>query len=274
MRLSSLVGGFSLVELLTALGVVGVLAALIMPFVNSCFVKARMAKEIAGARSAITAWHAYASENNGSLLPGYLDFAAAQQSGVRNPAGQPLSFPVNARYVFRLAPYLDYQLKGSLLLNKQERLNSDYEMSLAPSFGINLTFVGGDYGSGSDKIPSEQNFVTYGKFAVTHLNEIYAPSKLLVFASARITDAALGNQEGYNAIKSPYFVSRRWAEEYDENRPYYDYGGVHPRFNGKAVCAMADGHVEALTMEQLEDMRRWSNQAAQADNPDWTLQTF
>jgi hypothetical protein len=32
---------------------------------------------------------------------------------------------------------------------------------------------------------------------------------------------------------------------------------------------MLDGHVEALDMEQLKDMRRWCDEAAVQNNPNW-----
>ncbi len=253
-------------ELLVTVGIILTLTAVVVPIGKSCIDKARAAREVGGARAALMAWQSYGIENNGDIIPGYKQDPAAQ-----NAKGQTLSFPTNARYVFRLAPYLGYELRGRLLCNKQAGLTSDYEISMAPSFGINLTFVGGDYGSGSDKVPNDTNFATYGKFVVTKMSEIHSPSKLLVFASARITDATLGSQEGYNAIKSPYFDSRRWIGTYDEKGPYYNFGAVHPRFDDRAVCAMADGHIEFLTIDQLMDMRRWSNQAAQADDPNWTM---
>lgn len=265
----SLTQAFTLVELLAVTAILAILAAILVPVVDSCIKKARATREIAGARRAILAWRACAAENNQMLLPGY----QADWSAV-NATGKALSFPANARYVFRLAPYLDFQIKGTLLVNDQTRIKDDYEISMAPSLGINLTFVGGDYGGGSDLVPSDANFARYGKFAVTNLNEIHAPSRLLVFASARITDSRNRTQEGYNAIKSPRFFSNRWPVTYDEKRPYYDFGAVHPRFQNRAVCAMADGHVEMLGLEELRDMRRWSNQAALADDPDWTLQTL
>jgi len=256
-----------MVELLATTGIVLALAAVVMPVAGSCLDKGREASEIAGARQAVAAWRSYSGENNNQILPGY-----QMDSSAVNARGQALSFPANARYVFRLAPYLNFRLKGTLLVNDQERISDDYETSMAPSFGINLTFVGGDFGGGSDLQPSDANFATYGRFVVTNLNEIHSPSKLLVFASARITDSKGRVEEGYNAVKSPRLTSERWIGSYDEKRPYYDFGAVHPRFNNRAVCAMADGHVELLSIEDLRDMRRWSNQAAESDDPNWTLQ--
>lgn len=258
--------GFTLLELLTTVGIILVLAAVVYPIATNCIGRGRAATEIAGARRAVAAWVTYAVENNNTILPGYKTDPSAV-----NVRGQNVGFPANARYVFRLAPYLNYELKGSLFVNDQKKVQDDYEMSMAPSFGINLTFVGGDYGGGSDLYPSEANFSTYGKFVVTNLNEIHSPTKLIVFASARITDGAR-SQEGYNAIKSPRLRSERWSKNYEEDAPYYEFGAVHPRFDGRAVCAMADGHVELLGANDLRDMRRWSNQAAMTNDPDWNLQ--
>ena len=266
MRLS-IQRGFSLVELLATLGIVAFLITAVIPMTNMCLRKANETRELAGARRTIEAWNSYAADNSGAVLPGY-----KSEPGVVNGRGQPLHFPANARYVFRLAPYLDYALKGSLLVNKQARLTDDYAISTMPSFGINLTFVGGDFGSGSDLQPTEQNLSAYGKFVVTRLPEIHSPGKLIVFASARFSDPAVGMREGYNAVKSPRWQGSRWPATYDERRPYYEFGNVHPRFSGRAVCAMADGHVELLSYEQLLDMRRWSNQAAEANDPEWSLQ--
>lgn len=256
---------FSLLELLVTIGVVAILMAAIIPVASMCIRKAEETREIAGARRTVEAWTLFASENNGEILPGYQDAPAVGSSG------RPLSFPVNARYVFRLAPYLNYQLKGSLLVNQQTKFADDYTASTVPSFGINLTFVGGDYGFGSDLRPTEENFARFGKFVVTRLGEIHSPGKLIVFASARYNDSTIGRVEGYNAVRSPFFQSRRWPTHFNEKSNWWDYGAVDPRFNGKAVAAMADGHVELLTFEQLQDMRRWSNQAAQENNPNWTL---
>ncbi len=257
--------GFSLLELLATVAILAIILGLVIPVTKMCLNKAAETRELSGARRAVEAWTLYAADNNGVILPGYKNDPAT------NARGQTIRFPTNARYVFRLAPYLNYALQGTLLVNKQARLRDDYSVSVAPSFGINLTFVGGDFGSGSDLQPTEENFAAYGKFVATRLPEIHSPAKLIVFASARFSDPTSGTMEGYNAIKSPSFTSRRWPDRYDEKKPYWDFGNVHLRHGGKAVCAMADGHVALLTYDELLDMRRWSNQAALAEDPNWTL---
>lgn len=257
---------FTVLELLAAIAIVLTLAVIAFPYFTGMCSQARAVREMNGAKRAVSAWLNHAAENNGQILEGYKSDPSA-----RNGRGQPLAFPTNARYPYRLAPYLNYELRGSLLVNNQAALTSDYEISVAPSFGINLTFVGGDHGSGSDLRPTQENLDRHGQFVVTRLPQIHAPARLIVFASARFEDPGSGKKEGYNAIKSPFFAARRWPSTYDENQPYYDFGNVHLRFKNRAVCAMADGHVEMLDYDQLLDMTRWSNQAAADNNPDWTI---
>jgi prepilin-type processing-associated H-X9-DG protein len=229
-------------------------------------------KEISGARTAIAAWQTYSAENDGTVLPGYLSSVPTHpmtKAPVFRADGTEVGYPSKIRYPYRLAPYMDYRLKGTVLVNKQAHLTSEYEVSMMPSLGLNITFVGGDWGGGSDLQPTDQNLATYGRFVVTRMAQIHSPSKMLVFSSARFEGS-----EGYNAVKSPYLHSKRWAGEYNESLPYYDFGNIHPRYNDRAVCAMADGHVELLTIDQLRDMRRWSNQAAETDDPSWTLKSL
>jgi prepilin-type processing-associated H-X9-DG protein len=264
-------GAFSLIESLVVVGIVLILAAVGIPFGSSCLEKSRSMREISGARSAIAAWQVYASENDGAVLRGYLPSSPldpATKTPVYKEDGTEVGYPAKIRYPYRLAPYLSYRLNGTLLVNKQANLTSEYDVSMKPSLGLNITFVGGDWGGGSDLQPTEANLAKYGQFVVTKVQQIHSPSKLLVFASARFEDSP----EGYNAVKSPNLQSERWGGNYEESAPYYDFGNVHPRYDGRAVCAMADGHVELLSIDQLRDMRRWSNQAAEANDPNWTLQ--
>jgi hypothetical protein len=46
------------------------------------------------------------------------------------------------------------------------------------------------------------------------------------------------------------------------------WGMVHPRYFNRATKAMFDGHVEGQTIEQMRDMRKWSNYA---NRPDWNF---
>ncbi len=260
--------GFTLVELLVVLAIVGVLASLTVFVAGSARDKGEAAEEVAALRQTMIAYHLYTTENNGQLLAGYRAEPAV------DAAGESLHFPANARYPWRLAPYLDYQLSGTLFTGSRksvpETAGSAYAVSVGPSFGINATFVGGDYGGSSDLVPTERAFSRFGPFCALRMTDVPEPSKQIVFASAR---SGTGKEkiEGYFLIRSPNFQSRRWATRYDEAAGADQWGFVHPRHGGKAAFGFLDGRVAMLDYQSMQDMRYWSPLAATNDDPDWTL---
>jgi hypothetical protein len=78
-------------------------------------------------------------------------------------------------------------------------------------------------------------------------------------------------EPGYYVAHPPYLTKRQWDTAFDATRPAEKYGYVHPRWNGRAVTAQTDGHVESLNETSLQDMQHWANIA---DRPDWTVQSL
>ena len=88
------------------------------------------------------------------------------------------------------------------------------------------------------------------------INRVTQPAGLIAFASGQYEDPNYGKLDGYFEVKPPSGNSSSVA-------------GLATRYNGKAVAMMLDGHAEALTLDQLKDMRRWCDEAARQDNPNW-----
>lgn len=253
---------FTLLELLTVIAIAAVLGALTYLASSQFFSKAELVNELGAARQLISAYVLYSIENDGRLLPGMADEDATDGQG------NEIRWPGNERYPWRLAAYIgeDDGIKGTLLVNDQVHLavpSADqsreewaYQVSLFPTFGYNMYFLGGDLTGGSPPL------------YLTHMAQARKPSQLIVFGSARYT-AGQQNESGFFQILSPTFApgTRGWSATYDEEASSGTWGHVHPRYNGKAVFAFLDGHVELLDTEQMRDMRRWSNDA---DSPDWT----
>lgn len=263
---------FTLIELLVSTSIFVILAALSV----SAFQKSRRSgdrvREVEAGRMLMAAYLNAANANDGELLPGVVPGAQAV-----NETGQPLSGPSAERYPWRLLPFLGGRVFGTLLVNDQAKLGQDadratldYLVSFAPTFGMNATYVGGNFrGSLTPGGLAERRF---GRFCVTRMSEVVAPSRLIVFASAHFTGASDKRYLGYHTVNAPCETRRIWsASAYKEDAPAESLGYIHPRHYGRAVAVMFDGHTELLTPLELEDMRRWSNQAAELDNPGFMI---
>lgn len=263
------VPGFTLIELLVVIGIISILAGLLLPALVGAKKSVARTSELNSARQILLAWRLYADDYSGRVLPGYrYGFDAFGRSG------EPIGHPINARYPWRLAPYLGgsfevmYVNRNRQLLHDFAKGNDDnytYGASVFPSLGINSVFVGGD-----DLVlpPTSLALGRYGNFCVLNVDAVRAPDRLMVFASAR-SQFNGGVVHGFYRIEPPSLLKRAWAERFEESLGPELYGFVHPRFSGRAVAGMVDGHAEALANESLEDMTHWANQATHWD---WVLE--
>lgn len=257
---------FTLVELLTVFVVVGLLAGLATPVLGRARLAGQQASETAAAKSLITAYLAAAQDQNGVLLKGYDEEGVATDSqGNEFQSGSSQA----SRWPWRLAPYLNYQLEGAILVNERANSldpndpNQSYLVSASPSLGMNSYFVGGH-----ENGQPAYSYVTNGT-CVTRLAQAVKPSQLIVFSSARGVDPMRGkNVDGYYYVTSPQ-SSPKWPSAWSASGSAKAYGQVRLAYSEKAVTAQLDGSVSLLNFSELRDMRRWANEAARQDNPNW-----
>jgi len=253
--------GFSLIELLVVIGVIGILLALLLPTLGNARDQAKMVIELSAVRNLMLAHRMYAEDHKQHLISGYDNTAEAFDL-----AGNPLGFPQNARYPWRLVPYVDKTLEQTVLVHQRlgEVYDSDgeldtYAVSVMPSFGINGEFVGGTWGG------PYNNWLVDFDVAVRRTDEAKQPSDLIVFTSAR------GGVSGTDPVLGYHLVQPAYGKAYKADDLPASFGFVHPRYGGSAVVSFLDGHAELMSTTQLQDMTHWSDAAARAGDPDWEL---
>jgi prepilin-type N-terminal cleavage/methylation domain-containing protein/prepilin-type processing-associated H-X9-DG protein len=171
------------------------------------------------------------------------------------------------------------------------------------SMGMNYVYVGGDWSHGAMPNFQTGTLIPYRptslghparKFYVTQTSEIDRPDTLLIMTSSRGVDVkSAGSLSAWTwgrnvppwTAGSPVIPgfwevlppenryptnssSVAWAssDRFNDNTDPARWGFVHPRHLGRAITAMADGHVKMLTLAELRDMRRWANKALTPTN--------
>ena len=138
---------FTLIELLVVIAIISILAALLLPCLAKTKNRARMIEETSAGRQLMLAVQMHADDHDGEIFPGYVTDTSAVDD-----QGQPLNFPENARYPWRIVPYLSGSMpliysgeNRAKLIQMQSQSHADYvySVSVFPSLGINSYFIGG-----------------------------------------------------------------------------------------------------------------------------------
>jgi prepilin-type N-terminal cleavage/methylation domain-containing protein/prepilin-type processing-associated H-X9-DG protein len=270
-RFPAAVGAFTLIELLVVIAIIAVLISILLPALGKARGYARAARELSAGQQVMVGMNLHALEHSDQLLPGFP--AAAEVAGkVLDELGEPVGSIEAQRYPWRLVPQFDYDFRG---LYKDDRVLEEvrasrtdfrYIVSLYPSLGMNVMYVGGSVNHLGD--PASVRI--FGRVARRSFAEVQRPSEVLAFVSARANaDRALptmGRPEGFFRVEPPTWAAG-WGEAYDPQAPEpgLNSGFVSLRHDGKAVGALLDGHAELLGWAELQDMRRWADQATGAE---------
>jgi type II secretory pathway pseudopilin PulG len=250
-------------------GIIAILASLLLPALGQAKRKARLVEEISSARQLMLGFHVYAGDHHDAVLPGYLP-----SPGWQDVRGEPLPFPTNARYPWRLSPYLGpsidvlYSGENRQRLRELRQLDRNaytYAASVYPSLGMNAYFIGGQ----DTEFPAAPANARFGQGTVLlRLTEARQPARLWAFVSARSSNKG-AHRLGYYQVLPPFLTQRQWSPHWSPDLPSKDWGFVAPRHSRLAVAAALDGHVAPQGLSDLQDMRHWCNTA---DQPEFILQ--
>lgn len=240
---------FTVIELLVTIGIIVILCSISFMSYFKILESSKKTREINAAKVLIAGYHTYAADNGGRLLK-VMD---PNPGVILDKKGIPIMSHAGKRWPWRLAPYIEYNT-DILMVNNKEAAPEDssmysYLVTVFPTLGINGTFVGGKYGTiAAPDYPRSNR----GNFCVTTIVQPADPTKLIVFISAKMDGAP---HSGCYDVGMPGFGAL---------------GEVEYKYDGEAVVAYFDGHVELNSIDDLKDMRRWSNQAAIQNDPNWS----
>jgi hypothetical protein len=184
---------------------------------------------MSGARQLLIAWNLYAEDHADSVLPGYRYGLSATDF-----QGRPVNHPINARYPWRIAPYLGKSF-DVMYLNENRRTLEAFRRMEDPELEVYAASVFPSRASipcssvvTTWSCPSERAFERFGRFCVLKTTEVERPADLLVFTSAR------GPFEGkvvpgYYVVKPPYPQRPALGGGVESGRWTRGLGNVHPR---------------------------------------------
>ena len=201
--------GFTIIELLVVVTIIGILTGLMLPGLRWARESARTITCVSNLRQIVMAWQIYADNNGGIACPSYYFQGGKEHAwdfviDYSNPGGD-LQYGFLGRYI------------------REGRINNCPSFDPSTTWGrpytgyaYNATYVGGDVGA-KPPVPA----------AV--LSKIRMPSSTVVFADAGYAKPVLPN----NYLRAP-------------SDPLFIAGKVHFCHQGGANVAYADGHVDTV----------------------------
>ncbi len=275
--------GFTLIELLVVMAVVALLMALLLPALRQARQTAQLSQTMSHSRQLLTGYDLYQFDHNGAVLYGYAPASVKGEPQVVQVNGQTYGAPVANRYPWRLSPYLPNiwsLLYHHIEMPRLPRNASEdamflwaYELSVMPAFGLNAVYVGGYDG------PVYRGFDHDGVTAhprvgggiVFNSIEVRRPSQLIVFAESQLHGMlSTAEQTGYHWATAPHAVGEHWRARDGgiEVTSGSIIGVPRGRQLNLTTTGFFDGHVQAMSPQELDDMRLWSNIA---DDVNWDL---
>lgn len=207
---------FTLVELLTVVAILGVLAAIFIPVLGEMRLSARIAYSSTMLRQLAVANFTHAADNNGALA------LATNEENTKRWSAELVEGEWDRTRGY-LSPYLDESEQAAycpILAGMLELDHPSFELHTG-GFGYNGAYLGGVEGHFLGR-PSAK------------IHRIRTPGKTLMFATTAYARAD-GLQE-YPFVEPPF-----WDFGYiSGQRPS---PSLHFRARGKAIVAWADGHV-------------------------------
>ena len=257
--------GFTLLELLTVIAIIGILAAILIPVVNKVRQTARFSTNVSNVRQWTVACALHIQD-----WKGYMPY---QGNGTTSAASANDVTPFPSIGVLpwwnALPPYMGEQTLAERVANGGS-LPKIGENSVWVSPNAELTVAGKEWAAFLCYAPARSSNTLESSAAnryVANISKIIEPSRTVMFAETPHFSRALRNGTPYpfiNAISSPNSTG-----PFNRNGDNQEDGGLR----GKAALGFFDGSVRTLTGAQIQT-HGTTTAAERGNNPDrivWRL---
>ena len=202
-------------ELLIVVAIIALLVGIVAVSLRGVRGAATRTRSLSALRQTAMGYSMYSQDNNGRLLPGYIDIGLLNDPAffgslkISLGGGSELADEDKQSYVWRLAPYVDDHwqtfFEDTSSSSAMTSFTAEYQrmvipngghtpglISEHPSFGLNSIFVGGDSVHGGVESHNPWDGTEPEK-AATRLTQVVNPTKLIVFAPTAVAATAMSD---------------------------------------------------------------------------------